>query len=130
MSDLSHVQLRSLLPVANDSRRLIRECNFSTMSVQSIEVSDGAVPLGQHYHANKSELFVILEGGGTIRTVRVNSSGVPEGIVAERAVIVGDVISVPPYYAHRFDLRKDTRMLVFSSKPFEETDIIRCPIDI
>lgn len=126
----AHVESRSLLPVSEDDRRTIMECNFPSMSVQAVYVNEGRAILGQHYHAKKSELFCVIEGGGILHTVRVDERGTAVGIVVERSIIKGDIINVPAFHAHRFDMRENSRMIVFSSEPFDADDLHRHEIDI
>lgn len=118
--------LKIVLPI--DPRRDICEFNLGGSAFQDFIIKDASKPLGQHFHGEKFEIFCILEGGGTIRTARVNAEGKIIGEIKKFEVGPGSVIRIPPYHTHRFDLAIGTRFVAFSSKPFDPGDMITAPI--
>lgn len=115
--------------VSSDARRDIHEFEFGGSAFQDFLIRDNSKPLGQHFHREKFEIFYFLEGGGTIRTTRVNAKGKIIGETKQFEVGPGSTIRIPPYHSHRFDLTPQTRFVAFSSKPFDADDMISCPIE-
>ena len=122
------VECGSLLLVSSDARRDIREFEFRDSAFQDFVIKDASKPLGQHFHREKFEIFYFLEGGGFIRTARVDATGAIVGEVDRFAVGPGSIIRIPPMHTHRFDLVSNTRFVAFSSKPFDPKDLNACPI--
>ena len=123
------VECGSLSLVSSDARRDICEFGFSDSAFQDFTIRDTSKPLGQHYHRDKFEVFYFLEGGGTIRTARVDADGKIIGEIKKFEVGPGSAIRIPPSHTHRFDLTPNTRFVAFSSKPFDAGDMIACPIE-
>lgn len=115
--------------VSSDARRDIHEFEFGGSAFQDFLIRDASKPLGQHFHREKFEIFYFLEGGGTIRTARVNAEGKIIGEIKQFEVGPGSAIRIPPYYTHRFDIASHTRFVAFSSKPFDAGDMVGCPIN-
>ena len=69
------VEYGSLALASSDERRDIREFGFNDCAFQDFTIRDASKPLGQHYHREKFEVFYFLEGGGAIRTARVDAEG-------------------------------------------------------
>ncbi len=116
--------------VSSDARRDIRELEFRGSAFQDFFIKDASKPLGQHFHREKFEIFCFPDGGGTIRTARVDATGKIVGEIKQFEIGPGFVIRIPPYHTHRFDLTPNTRFVAFSSKPFDAGDMIACPIAI
>ncbi|MBI2039439.1 MAG: NUDIX domain-containing protein [Candidatus Niyogibacteria bacterium] len=117
------------LPLASsDARRDIREFEFRDSAFQAFFIRDASKPLGQHFHREKFEIFYFSEGGGVIRTAKVNAAGTIVGEVKRFEVGSGSIIRIPPMHTHRFDLVPNTRFVAFSSKPFDPKDLNACPI--
>lgn len=114
--------------VSSDTRRDIREFQFSGSAFQDFLIKDASKPLGQHFHRDKFEIFYFLEGDGVVQTARVDAMGVTVGEIERFEVRPGSVIRIPPMHTHRFDLSLNTRFVAFSSKPFDPNDMISCPI--
>jgi oxalate decarboxylase/phosphoglucose isomerase-like protein (cupin superfamily) len=94
-------------------------------------------PLGQHFHELKAETFVCIAGeGGTVwvaRAERIDEGrGRIIGQVTQIEFVPGTVVYVPPYCTHCFRLKKGTKMICFSSEPFNEInkDMVFCPIEV
>ncbi len=114
-----------------DARRAISEFNSPTggFSIQSFIVTADELPLGNHFHNDKEETFVILEGGGKVLLAQVNEDGQPIQI-AIYSLEAGSVVKVCPRTAHTFFLKPGSRMICFSSKAFDENnkDMIPCTL--
>lgn len=123
------VEHGSLKLVSSDARRDIRELELCGWMFQDFVIKDASKPLGQHFHREKFEIFHFLDGGGMIRTARVNAEGKIVGEVKQFEVNPGLTIRIPPYHAHRFDLTVNTHFVALSSKPFDAGDMIACPIE-
>jgi hypothetical protein len=95
--------------------------------VQIIHVFNSEKPLGLHAHADKTEIFTIIEGGGTLLACLVNSSGQPLEERKVYGVSPETVIKIPPFTAHTFYLRPGTKLVCCSSAPFDEKDFIPTP---
>lgn len=114
-----------VLDVAHsDPSRTLCECNLSDCSVQIIDV-EAEIPLANHYHELKDETFVLVEGDGVFYGVAVDEYGNRLGEVQARQLLEGAVVKVPVFFAHTFILRPGSRLVCFSSKPFnpENTDL-------
>lgn len=111
--------------VHEDERRAIFEYNSieSNFSIQSFRIKT-KIPLGNHYHKNKEEIFVILKGKGKLITCPVNQEGV---VIEEKQKIdicAGSVIKIKSYTAHTFLLEPNSEMICFSSAAFDPNDLI------
>lgn len=129
MIGVVEVESGSLEVASSDARRTICEYNFTSGSVQSFEIKKNAT-LGNHFHKDKIEIFMFVEGGGTVKTACTSRESGKVGEIKEFQVISGSVIKIPPHHTHRLDLVKGTRFLVYSSMPFDANnmDMISCPI--
>lgn len=128
MPTTGEVEFGLLSPASSDERRDLYEFNFRDSSLKRVHVHNAPNPLGQHYHQKKVGVFYFLEGGGIIKTALVNQNGEIVGMIRRFEVGPGDVIKIPPYHTHRFDLKPDTIYLDFSSTPFDPDNIRQCPI--
>lgn len=100
-----------------DERRRIEEVLLpGGGSVQQFQISPerDTLILGNHYHQDNerefTEVFVILEGGGTFFGSDADSSAVTETEIGP-----GSVIRVPQNHTHTFILRGGSRMLCVST---------------
>ena len=118
-------------PKCDDQRRAIKELNSldGGFSFQEFLIKSDTGPLGKHAHAHKTETFFIVDGAGIVLTAEVNESGQILEAPKSTNIGVGSVICVPQYIAHTFYLNPDTRMICYSSAPFDEKnpDFIPCP---
>lgn len=112
------VEVRTFEHAHSDNRRKILECNFLTSSVQYFTIME-RLPLGNHFHKERHETFVIASGGGKCCYVTVNENGVPNGEQVTLPVRQGSVIQIHPLTAHAFLLEPGSTMLCFSSIPFD-----------
>lgn len=123
------VESGSLELVSSDARHNIRELEFSGSVFQEFYIRDTAGPFGQHFHRKKFEIFYFFDGGGTIRTARVNAEGKIVGEIKQFEAGMGSVIRIPPMHTCHFDFAPNTRFVVFSSEAFDPNDIIACSIE-
>lgn len=124
LSSDSLIQFGVLDVAHSDPSRTLCECNLNDCSVQIIDV-EVEIPLANHYHKLKDETFVLVEGGGVFYGVAVDEYGNRLGEVQARQLLEGAIIKVPAFFAHTFILRPGSRLVCFSSKPFnpENTDL-------
>lgn len=101
-----------------DERRIINDCNLNECGIQHFYIKS-IEPLGNHYHKNKQEVFVIVEGKGIFTYLPLNQQGKPIGTQKTISVTTGNVIKVAPFTAHAFRLKIGSTMWCFSSAPFE-----------
>lgn len=125
---LQEVECGQLNLVSSDARRDILEFEFGSAAFTELLIKDGSKPLGQHFHREKFEVFYFIEGSGVYRTALVDDNGRITDEVRSFKIKPGVVIRVPPMHAHRTDLAPGTRFVCFSSKPFNQDDMIACPI--
>lgn len=106
--------------VHEDARRAIAEFNTDDwdFSVQRFATKE-RIPLGNHYHVKKDEIFVILKGGGSVATQRVKEPESRETF----SLKIGSVIYVPKNMAHTFELEPGSEMICFSTKAFDKDDM-------
>lgn len=119
------VTLGNTVLVHEDERRAIYEMNSlpGGFSVQLFTIK-AAIPLGNHFHKRKSEVFTILHGGGILVAQKVDPrSGAPmEGTREFMVVRTGAVVRIPSYTAHTFVLEPDSRMHCCSDAAYRESD--------
>lgn len=101
-----------------DNRRIILECNLSTSSVQFFTINE-AIPLGNHFHKERHETFVIVTGEGICSYLTLTKNGEPCGEQITLEVRPGSVVQIHPFTAHVFRLKPGSTMLCFSSIPFD-----------
>lgn len=111
----------------SDTRRAISEWNGPDRSVQGFEIFNCPDPLGKHFHRNKEEVFIITEGGGTLLLCNVDKDGNRGGDVSEVILTEGSVVVIKPFTAHTFYLEPGTKMLCYSTAPFDPSDMPPTP---
>jgi mannose-6-phosphate isomerase-like protein (cupin superfamily) len=106
--------------VHEDARRAISEFNTEDwdFSIQQFKIKE-KIPLGNHYHAKKDEIFVILKGSGQVTTQKRE---VPESRETFD-LKTGSVVYVPKNMAHTFVLEPESEMICFSTKAFDKDDM-------
>jgi mannose-6-phosphate isomerase-like protein (cupin superfamily) len=123
LSSISH----PLKIVSTDARRTIYE-HSSRDGNYVINYFDihATVPLGNHYHTEKDEHFIILEGSG----VYVSAAHTTEAsrVLSQRHVVplrTLDTVFVPVFTAHAFILTPGSKMTCFGNAPWnnERPDI-------
>ena len=120
------VRVGHLRPVHDDARRTIKEQEFAEepLSIPRQTIKD-RIPLGNHYHEHRREVFVVLRGGGMMRHAPVEDDGRPGVVTRRDDVAAGDVIVVPPRVAHAFVLEPGSELLCYSDVLFDEQDLNR-----
>ena len=109
--------------VADDARRTIYEINLPRCSVQGFDIKSNVGPLGNHFHQKKWEQFHILEGGGTLYTQTVDKDNNATGPLEQKQVMAnGECHIINAFTAHAFVLEPGTKMLCYSSEPFNPDD--------
>src|SRR3989338_9280110 len=109
--------------VHEDNRRSIAEFDSPEggFSVHIFKIKE-KIPLGNHYHAEKDEVFVIV-GDGMVFFAEVNRDTFEVGYICGEVVTTGSVIKIPAYTAHTFVLKPGSKMLCYSTKPFDKEDL-------
>ncbi len=113
--------------VHEDARRKIAEFNSpdEDYSVQEFTIHE-EIPLGNHYHTKKFEVFVITKGRGRLLTLplRYGLGGFSsaDSEVEEQDVKAGMVIRIERGIVHTFIMKKGSKMLCFSSQAFNKED--------
>jgi mannose-6-phosphate isomerase-like protein (cupin superfamily) len=107
--------------VLEDERRELSEFDteYADFSVQRFVVKE-RIPLGNHYHTKKDEVFVILSGRGRVilQKVGVNKNG-----ETTLPLKKGSVVYIPKNTAHTFLLEIGSEMICFSTKAFDKDDM-------
>lgn len=127
--------LPQLVPKGKDGRREIKEMDLNNGSFQHFRVIEGIetkgyIPLGNHFHREKFEVFNFIQGGGTLRIAPVDDKGAICGEVEIIEIFPETVVEILPGITHRFDLKAGTIFTCYSSKPFDANDMIPCLIPI
>ena len=113
-------------PVHDDARRTILEQEFpeEPLSLQHQVIKD-RLPLGNHFHEQKREVFVVLRGGGLMRYAEVGDDGQRGEVLQRENIGPGSVIVVPARVAHAFVLEPGSELLCYSEVLFDEQDLNR-----
>ncbi|MBI2121736.1 MAG: hypothetical protein HYT98_01305 [Candidatus Sungbacteria bacterium] len=116
------------IPNGEDNRRIIEEfnCTEGGFSVGRFFIKNDDKALGNHYHRDKEETFVILDGSGIVVTQKLLTSGNPLGPVERTELQPDSVVKIMRYTAHAFLLKPGSRMICYSSAAFnlENQDLI------
>lgn len=107
-------------PVSADHRRTIWEpLNGQEMRrVNFFEFSE-ALPVGNHFHRNGTELFLVTRG---TLSVAVLENVLTKERVSARNLPPGTLISVPEGVSHAFIFEPGSLMIGMASAPFDEND--------
>ncbi|HEY9690759.1 MAG TPA: hypothetical protein V6D15_00970 [Oculatellaceae cyanobacterium] len=122
LDDLKPIELGLMQFGHGDERRIIDDCNLNGCGIQHFYIKSSE-PLGNHYHKNKREVFVIVEGKGIFTYLPLNQEGKPIGKQKTIPVKTGNVIKVAPFTAHAFRLNIGSTMWCFSSAPFDSDNL-------
>ena len=114
--------------VHKDARRAIYEMNFEDCSIQGFAIKD-RLALGKHAHRVKTEVFKIVAGEGVVLTVPLKDAGEMCGVPTTTPIKAGDIVHIKPLTGHTFYLKPGSKMICFSSEPFDEAnqDFLPCP---
>lgn len=110
--------------VNEDDRRKIEEFEspHCSLSVSRLTILRDSV-LGNHFHKNKTETFVVIKGSGWVLQRSVNEEGERITDTKLSHLHVGSVVVIPPLTAHTFGMRKESELLCFSSATFDPLDL-------
>ena len=109
-------------PKMDDDRRTIHEEDNEDAgtSSQAFLVKAGGLPLGNHFHNKKIEVFFVLEG----LVERLTTEDATAKQEFYNCIPAGAMIVVPPGIAHTFLLSPGSRMLCYSSERFDPGDMV------
>lgn len=95
-----------------DERRLLIEWvkDFPVKNCKALIVKE-KVPLGDHYHKNKEEIFYLLCGAGEV---------ILDGI--STPLVFNDIVHVKRGVRHTFLLESGSILLEAGTEPFDPTD--------
>jgi oxalate decarboxylase/phosphoglucose isomerase-like protein (cupin superfamily) len=118
-----NLQTGTITLAHQDDRRAVSEFNGQDMSIQVFEVFASDLPLGRHFHRRKRETFLIQEGSGEVLLCEADTDGNSVGQPKTVKLESGSVVVVDPMMAHTFYLAPGTKMVCFSSAPFNPDDM-------
>ncbi len=123
-------KLAAQKPVSEDQRRTIWEENQkeNNQSIQAFLIHQENLPLGNHYHNRKIEIFCIIEGG--CKELKLKDAHNDNQITSLTNLAAGTIIVMPARVAHTFFFEPGTKMLCFSTTAFNEQnkDMIGCKL--
>jgi mannose-6-phosphate isomerase-like protein (cupin superfamily) len=103
--------LASAEPFTTKDGSTIRELHHTeAQSLAEASLAEGQAT-ERHYHARSEEIYVVLEGAGTLEI---------DG--EERRVEVGDAALIPPGARHRIVAQAGLRFLCCCSPPYSDDD--------
>jgi mannose-6-phosphate isomerase-like protein (cupin superfamily) len=115
--------------VSADIRRTISEVNDSEndYSVQFFKVQE-QIPLGNHYHVRKYEVFLVLKGEGGLYVQTLTKAAEKVGGMRRVSIQAPCVVRIPPLVAHAFLLSPGSEMICYSSKAYDQSDLHPYPL--
>lgn len=114
--------VNQLKQASDDDRRTIWEFNASDYATQFFHIK-GGMPVGKHFHRDKTERFVFTKGGGKYRWYPVDPTGAKIGPIRKEQISAPAEVFVEAFVAHIFELEDGTEMVCFSSAPFDQGDL-------
>ncbi len=120
----------STWPIAHqDARRILREKppNEDGIVMTGFEILSADLPLGNHYHARKAEVFYVLKGSSvwTLQYLQVVDGKVTQiGDRVTLTVQAGDFLTMPPFVAHTVILTVGAEMACINTEPFDPADLV------
>ncbi|HLZ56180.1 MAG TPA: hypothetical protein VKR06_04465 [Ktedonosporobacter sp.] len=111
------VHVGHFLQAHRDERRTLWEWNFPSSAVQSFLITS-SMPLANHFHKEKQETFLLLEGEGSCTWLALYLDGSPQGMPETIQLEAGSLLQIFPFTAHAFRLKPGSRMICFSSVAF------------
>lgn len=96
-----------------DERRILVDYPFpdGIKSIKLVTAKDGCL-VGNHWHKEKDEYFILLKGSGVAVTNLWDS----------KEMVVGEIISCPRGTPHTFKLVEGSQLLGLATELFDETD--------
>jgi mannose-6-phosphate isomerase-like protein (cupin superfamily) len=106
----------------HDVRREIHEEDDeqAECSTQAFLIHDGELPLGKHFHRNKTEVFFILSG--TLKKLTITDEEGNNPLQWED-LPAGTMIIMPPRVAHTFFFEPGSTMICYATERFDSTDM-------
>lgn len=98
----------------DERRTLIEWVKDTPFKSAKIVIAKNELPLGEHYHKNKDEVFYLLKGHGTMKL---------DGVQSE--FNEGDCIDIKRGVTHTFLLTAGSIMLGVGSETFDPDDEIQ-----
>src|SRR5512133_1574617 len=127
---MSDVIRGNLQLVHEDSRRAIYEFDspqehFSIVRLIVPSTATDNVVVGNHYHREKIETFLVLKGSGVVMTRQIDEqTGLAIGLPILRRIREGFAIKMKMFVAHAFVLAPGSEMTFFTSEAFNADDLI------
>lgn len=94
--------------IHEDERRTLE----SFPEAKIIKVKQDCV-IGHHYHKIKTEKFILAEGECHLYTHSEH---------LHKQMKIGELIEIPPFMYHFFDIKKDSVLIGINSHPYDPTD--------
>ena len=114
--------------VASDERRDIRETVVEGFGITYTWFRiKSRLPLGNHYHKDKTEVFCLKNGSGKFYLqplAFVNGRMVANGTWIVIDMVIGTDLTIAPFTAHMVILEPGSEMVCLSTKPFDQADMI------
>lgn len=110
-------------PRMNDERREIHELNnpWGNWSIQAFRIKADNLPLGNHFHERKTEVFIILSG--KVEKLIFARGKDLSGRKELTDLGPGTLIVIPPGWAHTFYMTPGSEMLCFSDAAFDPNNM-------
>ena len=116
------IQIPFANPKMDDERRTIHEEDneANQSSTKAFLIKAGGLPLGNHFHLKKTEVFCILEGKVELLVTNDQDQTYRREY---RNISAGSMIIMPPGVAHTFFLAPDSKMICYGTGCFDPTDM-------
>jgi len=108
-----------------DDRRLLIDFERKSETTKVLFVKMDST-VGQHYHKVKTEMF-FLTAGEAVLTLEDSRDGRRE---YSEPMTLGDMFTVLPFHAHRFDLKEGSVLVCMVSHPYDSTDDYEYEIEL
>ena len=108
----------------DDTRRSVYEvlCGISgIVRVTHLAVKDKAI-LGNHFHRNLTETFILVSGTALLFTQKVASDGRAREIMRWEKIEAPCIIEMPPLTVHAFSFTGPAILISLGDTPFDRED--------
>lgn len=117
-SEINKINIITKLPstlVNKDNRRNLYEFgnNKTWKVIKFLDIKDDCI-IGDHYHNNKEELFILISGRATFTNDTITYEVLPF-----------EEITVIPRTYHKFEIKKGSKLLCLASEIFDPNDEIK-----
>jgi len=112
--------------VHSDERRDIAEVEYAFPSAvrKTVLAVKGVVSLGNHYHRELTETFLLAQGEAHLLTRDVDAEGSATATIEKQTLVAPVVIVMPPFTAHCFQFSGPAVLICDSDKPFDKNDLL------